>query len=227
MASRFNLSQYAAALMSLLPRGRVWQRNIDSVQASLIEGLARTYQQVDAAAVQLLVDAFPATTTALIDEWNATVGIPDPCFGAPETIEQNRQFIVTKLTADGGQSVNYYTALAANLGLTIVIREFSPLSPGASPPVGLIINLDDWAYTWQVKLDIDSPALLPFAGDVEAIKQSQAYKALACLLARYKPAHTQFYISVVDPDTPDDSVFGFDLDNEFISGFDAGVWSAI
>ena len=227
MASRFNLNQYALAMMALLPRGRVWQRTQDSNQYKLIEGLARTYQDVDAAAAQLLVDAFPASTTALINEWNSTVGIPDPCFGAPETIEQNRQFIVTKLTADGGQSNAYYIGLALNLGLVVNIREFSPALPGTGAPAGMIVNMDDWAYTWQARLDVNSPALVEFAGDIEAIKLSQAYKALSCLLGRYKPAHTQFYISVVDPDVPEDTVFGFDLDNSFISGFDSGVWSSI
>jgi uncharacterized protein YmfQ (DUF2313 family) len=133
---------------------------------------------MDEDAVQLLVEAFPSTTTDLIDEWNATVGIPDPCFGAPENIEQNRQYIVAKLIADGGQTVDYYKSIAASLGLIITIREFSASTPGTGAPVGLITKLEDWAHTWQVRLDINSPSLIEFAGDIEAIQQSQVYKAL-------------------------------------------------
>lgn len=225
--SKFTLDQYTSALKSLLPRGRVWSRENIGDQHGLIEGLAKSFQQMDKDAVQLLIDAFPSTTTDLVDEWNNTVGIPDPCFGAPANIEQNRQYIVAKLIADGGQTVDYYISIAASLGLIIKIREFSRMAPGTGAPVGLINNLDDWAHTWQVRLDIDSPSLVEFAGDLEAIKQSQVYKALSCLLTRYKPAHTQFYISTVDPLEPIGTVFGFDLDNTFISGFDTSEWSNI
>ena len=128
--SKFTLAQYTGALKNLLPRGRVWSRENSGIQHGLIEGLAKSFQQMDKDAVQLLVEAFPSTTTDLIDEWNATVGIPDSCFEAPESIEQNRQYIVAKLIADGGQTVDYYKSIAASLGLIITIREFSKLTPG-------------------------------------------------------------------------------------------------
>lgn len=225
--SKFTLAQYTGALKNLLPRGRVWSRENSGIQHGLIEGLAKSFQQMDEDAVQLLIEAFPSTTTDLIDEWNATVGIPDPCFGAPENIEQNRQYIVAKLIADGGQTVDYYKSIAASLGLIITIREFSASTPGTGAPVGLITKLEDWAHTWQVRLDVNSPSLIEFAGDINAIQQSQVYKALSCLLGRYKPAHTQFYFSVVGDAEPTNTVFGFDLDNTFISGFDTSEWSNI
>ncbi|MCR4530223.1 YmfQ family protein [Acinetobacter venetianus] len=225
--SKFTLAQYTGALKNLLPRGRVWSRENTGIQHELIEGLAKSFQQMDKDAVQLLIEAFPSTTTDLIDEWNETVGIPDTCFGAPESIEQNRQYIVAKLIADGGQTVNYYKSIAASLGLNIKIREFSGSTPGTGAPSGFITHFDHWAHTWQVRLDVNSPSILEFSGNLEAITQSQVYQALSCLLARYKPAHTQFYISVVDPNEPPETVFGFDLDNTFISGFDTSTWSNI
>lgn len=225
--SKFTLAQYTGALKNLLPRGRVWSRENTGIQHGLIEGLAKSFHQMDKDAVQLLIEAFPSTTTDLLDEWNETVGIPDPCFGAPESIEQNRQYIVAKLIADGGQTVNYYKSIAASLGLNIKIREFSGSTPGTGAPSGYITHFDHWAHTWQVRLDVNSPSILGFSGDLEAITQSQVYQALSCLLARYKPAHTQFYISVVDPNEPPETVFGFDLDNSYISGFDTSTWSNI
>lgn len=225
--SKYKLFQYTVALKALLPRGRVWSRENTGIQHGVIEGLAKAFQQMDEDAVQLLVDAFPATTTALIDEWNLTLGLPDFCFGAPDSIEQNRQYIVAKLIADGGQTVDYYKSIAGSLGLIIKIREFSASSPGTGAPVGLIKKMEDWAHTWQVRLDVNSPSLEEYAGDLEAIKQSQVYSALSCLMARYKPAHTQLYISIVDPVEPAETVFGFDLENTFISGFDTSTWSNI
>ncbi|MEQ1321783.1 YmfQ family protein [Acinetobacter guillouiae] len=208
--SRFSLEQYTGAVKTLLPRGRVWSRAMTGTQHELIEGIAKSFQDVDADAMQLLIEAFPATTTQLLDEWNLTVGIPDFCFGAPDSIEQNRQYIVAKLIADGGQSNDYYIAIAKSLGINIVIREFSPSHFDADAPDGLIIKPGDWWHTWKVVIDVNSPSLIEFAGDETAIKDSNSYKALMCLLNRYKPAHTQFYSTLIDfVEIEGDPIFGF------------------
>lgn len=208
--SRFTLEQYTKAIKSLLPRGRVWSRATSGIQHDLIEGIAKSFQQVDADASQLLIEAFPATTTQLIDEWNLTVGIPDYCFGAPDSIEQNRQYIVAKLIADGGQSNGYYIAIAKSLGIDIVIREFTPTHYDLDAPEGLIIKPSDWWHTWKVVIDVNSPSLVEYSGDETAIKNSNSYKALMCLLERYKPAHTQFYSTLFDfVEIDSDPIFGF------------------
>ncbi len=208
--SRYSLAQYTSALKALLPHGRVWLREYAGIQHNLIEGLARSFQQVDEDASQLLIEAFPGTTTQLLDEWNITVGIPDFCFGAPESIEQNRQYIVAKLIADGGQSINYYKAIAESLGLNIAIREFSPTHYDADIPSEFITNSEDWFHIWKVVINVNSPSLLEFLGDEEAIRNSNSFKALTCLLNRYKPAHTQFYSTLFDfTDLQNDPIFGF------------------
>ncbi|MEG2447430.1 MAG: hypothetical protein RSB22_15460, partial [Acinetobacter sp.] len=58
--SKFTLAQYTGALKNLLPRGRVWSRENIGIQHGLIEGLAKSFQQMDKDAVQLLVEAFPS-----------------------------------------------------------------------------------------------------------------------------------------------------------------------
>ena len=220
--SRFSLAQYTAALKSLLPRGRVWPRGLDTTQHELMEGFAKSFQQIDEDAAQLLIDAFPATSTALLDEWNMTVGIPDQCFGAPANIEQNRQYVVAKLIADGGQTVNYYKSIAASLGLNILIREFNQNRYDNDELIGFITKPEDWCHSWKVVLDINSPSLLQFNGNESAIKASNSFKALSCLLGRYKPAHTQFYISLFDfNEINGDPIFGFSEAVDF-EPFDQG-----
>lgn len=212
--SRYTHVQYTAAFKALLPRGRVWSRENVGIQHGLIAGLAKSFEQMDEDAMQLLEDAFPATTTALIDEWNATLGLPDFCFGAPDSIEQNRQYIVAKLIADGGQNVNYYNSIAASLGLTTVIREFSIDHYDGDAPPGLIKKHEDWCHTWKVVIDINSPALANFDTE-EEIRGSSVFTALTCLLNRYKPAHTQFYITIFDfVELNEDPLFGFAEDFE-------------
>jgi len=221
--SKYKLFQYTAALKALLPRGRVWSRENTGIQHGVIEGLAKAFQQMDEDAVQLLVDAFPATTTALIDEWNLTLGLPDFCFGAPDSIEQNRQYIVAKLIADGGQTVDYYNSLAASLGLKTLIREFDTEHYDADAPPGLIVNHEDWCHTWKVVVDANSPALIEFNGDETAIRNSSAFNALSCLLGRYKPAHTQFYMTIFDfVELGKDPIFGFSGATDYAEPFGQG-----
>ncbi|KAF1027063.1 MAG: hypothetical protein GAK29_00869 [Acinetobacter bereziniae] len=208
--SRYTLEQYTAAIKALLPRGRVWSRATTGVQHGLIEGIAQSFKQVDADASQLLIEAFPATTTQLLNEWNLTVGIPDFCFGAPDSIEQNRQYIVAKLIANGGQSNDYYISIAKSLGINIVIREFTPTHFDVDVPDGLITKPDDWWHIWKVVIDVNSPSLVEFSGDENAIRNSNAYIAMMCLLSRYKPAHTQFYSTLFDfIEIGEDPIFGF------------------
>jgi uncharacterized protein YmfQ (DUF2313 family) len=174
----FSAAQYSQAARNLLPPGRAWNRQDGSNQAFLCDALGDVYEEQDADSVQLLADFFPPTATQGIPEWNSTLGLPDPCSGAPASQGANQNQIVAKLIATGGQSIPYYEALAEALGYEISISEFSPTVQGDDAPAGLITKAQDWAYTWRVNV-ISGPASL---------------LALYCLLTRYRPAHTQFYV---------------------------------
>lgn len=177
----FSAAQYSQAARNLLPPGRAWNRQDGSNQASFCDALGDVYEEQDGDSVQMLANFFPATATEGIDEWNATLGLPDPCGGAPANQTINQQQIVARLVATGGQSVPYYTALAAALGFQISITEFSPELVGDDAPPGFITNAQDWAYSWRVNIL-----------NWETAPTDQTM--LQCLLERYKPAHTQFYI---------------------------------
>jgi uncharacterized protein YmfQ (DUF2313 family) len=57
---------------------------------------------LDARAGQLIPDAFPCSTVELLPEWEATLGLPDPCVQPPLTTLQQRQAAVcAKLVARG------------------------------------------------------------------------------------------------------------------------------
>lgn len=193
MAAKFTAEQYSAAMRALFPRGRAWDVDDGSVQSAVCDALTQSYERSDAAAMQMLADAFPATAGAFVPEWNATLQIPDPCFGAPTSVAQNRQQIVAKLIGTGGQSVPYFQQLAAALGVSITITEFSPTHTDPNVPTGMIQKPADWAYTWRVNVDRNSVAFLNVASPVNGALASPSLQALDCLLRRYKPAHTQFY----------------------------------
>lgn len=189
MTPQFSADDLLAARLAQLPPGRAWPRDADAIPARFLSLLVPTDLRVVLRGLDLLSDAFPASTEELLPEWEESLGLPDPCAGPGQTIEARRNQVVGRLTGLGGQSVPYYIAIAAGLGYQITITEFAPFRFGmgfGSPLCG-----DAWAYAWQVnapQFTIDYFELgvsgfgEPFA--------SWGSTVLQCELMRLKPAHT-------------------------------------
>jgi uncharacterized protein YmfQ (DUF2313 family) len=174
----FAASDYLNALLRLLPRGMAWSRDPDCVRTQALAGCAPTFSRVNAAAVALLVDAFPATAVGLLPEWEAALGLPDPCLGPNPTIAQRQASVVARLANSGGQSVPFFIALALTLGFVITITEFAGSAALAN--------------TWRVNvLNIDAFRLKAgdAAGEFLSVIPS-AVDVLECEFKRLAPAHT-------------------------------------
>lgn len=191
--SSFTAAQYGQAARNLLPRGRAWPRDEGGEQAAFWDAIGEIYAQQDSDSVQMLADFFPATATQGLPEWNAALGIPDPCLGAPATQAINQQWIVVKLIASGGQSIAYFTQLAAAIGYQISITEFNATNQTTGEPAGFIVNPDDWAHTWRV--------------NVLNAGSATSFPQLECIFNSIKPAHTQFWITVGTPPAVSDRLF--------------------
>jgi uncharacterized protein YmfQ (DUF2313 family) len=180
MAGRFQVSDYLGAIQALLPRGRAWPRDADAVQTKVLGGLAATPARLDEAAIQLLVDIFPATTVALLPEWEATLGLPDPCAGPEPTIALRQAQVLARFLGFGGQSVPFFIAFAAALGFAITIQEYAGSTALAN--------------TWQVTVPGSGASYFTADGSysedpVDAVTSDAA--VLQCEFERLKPAHTQ------------------------------------
>lgn len=175
--SSYTDGDYAAAMAALAPRGRAWPTDDPtSILSGLIAALARTWTRVDQAAGGLLLDAFPDQTNQLLPEWEASLGLPDPCTGPPQTLSEARGQVLARLTAGGGQSVGFFIGLAATLGYAITITEYT----GAS------------AHTWRV--NAPSVTMIYFrAGSGrcgQALQTGTGTAGLECVFNRLAPAQT-------------------------------------
>jgi uncharacterized protein YmfQ (DUF2313 family) len=189
LAPEFTSADYTAALQALLPRGRVWPKDPDTTITEVLNGLSPSSANLNARANQLLVDAFPASTTELLPEWEETLGLPDPCVGPSPTIEQRRAQVVARFIGDGGQSVPYYVNFAETLGYPITITEFAPSRFGST--FGEPMCGEPWANVWQV----NAPTFViePFEFGVSEFGEPFAYwdnSVLQCEIQRLAPAHT-------------------------------------
>lgn len=188
-AHQFTADDFARVLQTMLPRGRAWPREPGTTQAKVIKGLAAAFSRVTGRAVDLLIDANPATTYELLGEWEQSLGLPNACTGElAGTIEGRQQQVVAKLIETGGQSIGYYMAIAAALGYEIEIREFAPYSfrsSFAEPWRG-----EDWAFAWQITTAATSVETFTFASTFADAFAYWGDRTLECVFNRIKPAHT-------------------------------------
>lgn len=171
MTARFSADDYASAARALAPRGPAWANDPASVQGKTLAALALTLWRSDAAAVQLLADAYPGSTTALIDEWEASVGLTAP---AGATIEQRRSRVLSRLIGTGGQSRSRFITFAAALGFTITIENFAPLRVGQFSAGAAVYGLA-WASAWRVRITASQGLMTPtqLKAELDAIRPAE------------------------------------------------------
>ena len=187
----FSVADFAAGLMRLLPQGPAWPREADSVVAQVIGSQAGSYARLHARSNALLIDAFPATTSELLPEWEWTLGLPDPCAGPDQSFEQRQAHVVARLVETDGPSIPSLTAFAAALGFVVTIEEFAPAIPGRLR-AGQPLYGAAWAHAWRVHAPAISVHFF-LAGQGRAGDPLETYGnlVLVCELGRLSPAHTK------------------------------------
>lgn len=193
-------SDFLGAFIRLLPRGGVWTtvgQGGNTIEGQALETLMPTHVRLTDSAAGLLIDAFPSTTDQLLPEWQATLGLPDPCAGASPTLAQSQAQVVARLTGRGGtRSVSYYISFAAALGYEITITQFAPSKFGR--PFGSPFGGVAWAYAWQVNAPQFTVTNFTF-GNSQFGQPFAAWGStvLQCELQRIAPAHTILIFSYV------------------------------
>ena len=189
-APNFESSDFLSLLQALMPRGRVWPKDLDSIQAMALSGTASTYARIGQADAYLLVDTFPATAVGMLPEWESALGLPDPCAGPDATLQQRQGQVVARLTNSGGQSIPFFVAYAAALGYNVTTTEFAPFRVGQSK-VGDPVGNEEWAYTWRINAPAET--ITHFTTGNSTVGQPLEVwgnDVLQCELNAIKPAHT-------------------------------------
>jgi uncharacterized protein YmfQ (DUF2313 family) len=183
-------AEFQTALQALLPPGVVWPRETGSALGQILQGVAVTAARLRARADALLVDAFPATAYELLPEWEAALGLPDPCAGPAPSLQQRRGQVVARLTARGGQTPAYFIERAAQLGYTVSIRQYAPSRLGTMR-MGDRMRHAAWAHAWAIRAP--STTVRPFRMGQSGLGErfrSWGNAVLECELRSVAPAHT-------------------------------------
>jgi uncharacterized protein YmfQ (DUF2313 family) len=199
---------YTQAFLTLLPRGQAWPREASTTLFGTVDGLCQYYGYVDSRAADLLeTESDPRKTIELLSDWERAWGLPDPCFASPQTIEQRRRILVLWMTWLGGQSRAYFTNLMAWLGYTIGIQEFAPFMCGISwcgdtrsyadmqahKNFRWYIGPPEQRFYWTIQIGQVGLNWFRAASGQAGVNhhlEFQIPQEAACLLQRWKPAHT-------------------------------------
>jgi uncharacterized protein YmfQ (DUF2313 family) len=186
----YSAKEYAYQFQRLLPRGRVWHRGLGMVEDADIEVLMPTWARLQSRLNDLIAEIFPCSTLQLLPEWEASLGLPDPCTGPLPTIQQRIAAVCAKFSARGGQSKDYYIAVAKALGFTITITEFAPFRAGLNR-TGDPLNGEAWALTWRINV-LDLTVIYFRTGLSTARERLREWSnlLLECVMNAIKPAHT-------------------------------------
>src|SRR6516164_65838 len=117
---------YRDAFLELLPQGQAWPKHtIDSVLWKACDGLNNYWGYVDGRAADLLeIESDPRSTVELLPDWERNWGLPDPCYTAPQTIDERQKALVARMTLYGSNSRQFYIDFAKFLGYDITISEY-------------------------------------------------------------------------------------------------------
>lgn len=191
LAPVYSAYDYLQQFLRLLPRGLVWQRGAGSVQAADLLTLMPTWARLHQRGNDLITEVFPCSTMEGLPEWEATLGLPDPCTGPLDTVQERLAAVCVKFSARGGQSAQYFIDLAAGLGFEITITTFRPFYAGIGR-VGDPLYGAAWAFAWRINLPADLP-LVWFRASISTAGEplrSWGSNILECMIAAHAPAHT-------------------------------------
>lgn len=193
----FTSADFTSALLGLLPRGRVWPKELSSVHAQAVSCFAPTFQRLSDSALGLLVDAFPSTAVNLLGEWELTLGLPDPCAGVSPTFQGRRNQVVARFTNTGGQSIQFFEAFALGLGYTVTVTQYAPFRCGQST-CNQQLGGAEWFFTWAINSPLNTISYFRTGQSAMGDPLSSwGNSVLECELSEAKPAHTilQFHYS--------------------------------
>jgi uncharacterized protein YmfQ (DUF2313 family) len=183
--------EWTRMLLDLLPVGWAWPREPETTLMRFWSAVAIEPTRIQARDCDLLAESYPCGAVELLPEWEAAVGLPNECTELIQwTLAERQALVCAWLAMQGGQSIAYFTALAALFGYTITIDEHIPPARAGAAQAGCA-TAGSCPFWWTVAVD-DVPRTTPRAGCTRAGEPpcGSGASIIECLLRLFAPAHT-------------------------------------
>jgi uncharacterized protein YmfQ (DUF2313 family) len=189
--------EQATVLAGYLPNDQLWlDKNVDnSPLRGILLGLASQWIDFRNSGNELCEQYDPTTTTSLIEEWEAFVGIPDHCFDNTGSLELRRKNILLKLAGINATTAKQFEDIAAILGFDVTVEPGAD-SPSSTFPMTfpfLLVDPDDAPFV--IIVNIDDPGTEGFPYTFPFTLSSGVSELLQCLFDKLKPANTIVYFN--------------------------------
>jgi uncharacterized protein YmfQ (DUF2313 family) len=178
--------------MALLPGGWAWPRSAQSGVGQFMQALGSSLSAFEAAAESQVLEVDPRTAQQMLADYERVLG-PDPCGRDLLALAPSdaARLAYQRWTAGGGQSIAFFVALAASLGVAITITETVLSQAGAFWCGATTLASPPEQYSWRVNLPT---AVVDYfvAGGSHAGEclGSFAPNLVACVIRLFAPAHT-------------------------------------
>jgi len=185
--------KFKALFRKLFPQGKAWQFEADSALSNLSDGMAIEPSRLDGRVSDFLIELNPATTTQLIDAWEADVGIPNECEPVATTLEQRRIAVIRKLKLQGrgGASRAFFEFLASEFGYTATVNDCFPARAGRLRAGDRLFGML-WLHWFQVQSENYVVTDFRAGANRSGERLREFYNSeLECVIERSKPAHTR------------------------------------
>ena len=170
-----DLEKIADSFARMMPTGGSWDAPYIPTKnyRKLLKGIGTEMTRFQELVQTVALTYIPNSTTSMIEEWEAFLGIPDECFiNTPETTDaERRRNILVKLAFLNLQTDQDYLNLAEQFDLEI---ELEPQGGSVLKIIFLNAVLGEFPYNF------------PF--DFEAVTNGGIFQ---CLVNKQKPAHVE------------------------------------
>ena len=164
----------------------------DSTLRKILLGLASEWLNFRDKINEVVNEYNPQKTTALIQEWEEFVGIPDDCIPVASTIEQRRLNVLLKLAGINATTEKQFKNVASILGYNIEVSNGVSTSTFPLTLPFLLISEASAPFTIVITLPSSiKPSGFPLTFPFTLTSQQPAI--LDCLFNKLKPANTQLF----------------------------------
>lgn len=137
--------RYKQALISLRPRGKIWEPKENSVSDVLATVESKAYTKADDKIAGLIEEADIRTTFDCLEDWEELYGLE------PEGSYEDRLAALNAKAAKGRQDKPFYIDICKMQGCTVEIEEYAPFMVGLSECGGEDeLGEEDIVYYWTI-----------------------------------------------------------------------------
>lgn len=196
------VERFTQALAALLPTGYAWPRDPSSVLMRVLRGVAGSFAQLHAFSDATAAEWWPHWTRTRLAEWEAAVGLPDPCFGADQLFDDRQRRVVAKLRGPTGAYVDSspaapgaIEAICRSAGYEASVHYHTPFRAGRDRVARRLGQLDGRLYV-HISV-VTRPFRVGNRVGARLATRPPEVAQLACFLERCVPARYALQIVLV------------------------------